>query len=101
MAHIADTPTADGDSRADESGWLNATYQMIGNAVCPPLVAALGGAVLAHSDIPAHHVGSAEEVDWVSTGLAVAVRLALSAVDRKESGGAVRGSERGNASPVK
>jgi site-specific DNA-cytosine methylase len=74
------------DSRADGSGWLNGTYQMIGNAVCPPLVAALAGAVIAHSDIPCSQMGG--ETDWVSFGRAVAVQLAVSAIDRKQCGGA-------------
>ena len=30
-------------------GWFNGLYQMLGNAVCPPVVAALGGAIVGHA----------------------------------------------------
>lgn len=66
-------------SGVGEGGWFNAVYQMIGNAVCPPLVAALAGAVLAHS-IPfdncslAHRFGG--QGSWEAIGRAAAVQLA-------------------------
>lgn len=62
-------------------GYRKEHYRMIGNAVCPPLVAALAGAVLNHiqfDDDP-----SLNEWDWIQRGRDVAIQLALAATRPK------------------
>jgi hypothetical protein len=94
MAHNAGSTAAlrpTRDSRADRASGFSATYQMIGNAVCPPLVAVLAGAVLAHSvpienDLVRHLAGV--EGGWEAVGRAAAVQLALSAVNKKQGAAA-------------
>lgn len=49
-------------------------YRAIGNAVCPPLIAALAGAVL--DRCPDIAVG---DDDWVQKGREIAVQLAIAA----------------------
>ena len=71
--------TAAADSCDGGNGWFNAVYQMLGNAVCPPLVAVLAGAVLAHSG--PFEIGSLDHQfgagrDWEAVGRAAAVQLA-------------------------
>merc|ERR1712194_354705 len=52
-------------------------YRRLGNAVCPPVIAAIAGAVLAHcGDL--HQCSPA--LDWVAVGRSTAVRLAISAL---------------------
>jgi DNA (cytosine-5)-methyltransferase 1 len=50
-------------------------YRMVGNAVCPPLIAALAGAVLAHCELGI-------DVDFVQHGLDTAITLAMAATRR-------------------
>jgi hypothetical protein len=45
-------------------------YRMFGNAVCPPLIAVLAGALLSHVK---------PDLDWTKIGLDTSVRLALAA----------------------
>ncbi|CAB9527907.1 Modification methylase [Seminavis robusta] len=59
------------DSVQGDRAFLKEHYRMAGNAVCPPLIAALAGAVLAH--------GSAQPQSWVDYGRQVAVDLAYQA----------------------
>ena len=49
-------------------------YRMCGNAVCPPVIAALAGSVLDCCDIPRR-----SERDWVCFGRSIAIALALEA----------------------
>eukprot|EP00756_Hemistasia_phaeocysticola_P060691 Hpha_TRINITY_DN4248_c0_g1::TRINITY_DN4248_c0_g1_i1::g.186730::m.186730/K00558/DNMT1, dcm; DNA (cytosine-5)-methyltransferase 1 len=56
--------------------WIKAQYRMIGNAVSPPVIAVLGGAILARILPPPPPDGC----DWVCVGRAAAVRLALGAL---------------------
>jgi DNA (cytosine-5)-methyltransferase 1 len=51
-------------------------YRMVGNAVCPPLIAALASAVLEHCR---EIKGYTNHEDWVIWGRETAVRIALSA----------------------
>ena len=85
------------------NAWFKARYRMLGNAICPPVVAAIGGAVMAQitdlkgaqqqgspmasarpaSDSRGHRHVAAEllvPVDWEATGRAAALKLALDAV---------------------
>jgi len=62
-------------------------YRMLGNAVCPPVICALGGAVLEHMGTPTRVGGSAQRdstlssrLAWGEAGLVHAVRLALDAI---------------------
>jgi DNA (cytosine-5)-methyltransferase 1 len=48
-----------------------ALYRMVGNAVCPPIIAALAGAILAHTQ---------DEERFIAAGLTAALRLALNAL---------------------
>lgn len=78
--------TVAADGCVDGSGWFNAVYQMLGNAVCPPLVAVLAGAVLAHS-VP-FEMGSLDhqfgaERDWEAVGRAAAVQMATTKKDKR------------------
>lgn len=50
-------------------------YRMFGNAVCPPLIAALAGAVLHHCRIP----DSGESIDWTEKGTLTAKALSKAA----------------------
>ena len=47
-------------------------YRMFGNAVCPPLIAALAGAVLAHCKLE-----NQEQVDWIRRGHDTSISIAL------------------------
>lgn len=64
------------DKRAGQGdmAWFKVQYHMFGNAVCPPLIAALAGAILQHS-----LGGGSEKTDWVARGRSTAIRLALEA----------------------
>lgn len=50
-------------------------YRMFGNAVCPPLIAALAGAVLEHCQIPE----KGGTIDWTDKGISTAKALAMTA----------------------
>jgi hypothetical protein len=52
-------------------------YRMFGNAVCPPMIAALAGAVLDHCKL------SGSNLDWTEKGLTVAVALSMAATRSK------------------
>jgi len=54
-------------------------YRMLGNAVCPPVVAALAGAVLAHCPTVQLPPGGLVAEDWVDYGRATAIQLARAA----------------------
>ena len=51
---------------------------MIGNAVCPPIIAALAGSLLAHLEVPASASGGAEK--WREASIRAAVGLMRSAL---------------------
>jgi DNA (cytosine-5)-methyltransferase 1 len=55
-------------------------YRMFGNAVCPPIIAALAGAVLDHCQIPEKE----KSIDWTEKGMLTAKALAMAAT-RSES----------------
>ena len=94
-----------GDASRSTAAWFRNWYRILGNAVCPPVIAALGGAILDHcpdiagerSGILADASGLATEghsapvdsrgggegegaVGWREAGRIAAVRLALGAV---------------------
>ena len=56
-----------------DMAFIKAQYRMFGNAVCPPLVAAIAGAVVGHCR-PSYRD------EWIEHGRAVALELAVSAV---------------------
>jgi len=60
--------------RQSPMGYRKEQYRAIGNAVCPPLIAALAGAVLDRCPNLA-----VEDCDWVHKGREVAVQLAMAA----------------------
>lgn len=65
------------------NSWLVSLYQMLGNAVCPPVIAALCGAIVAHcQDFPGHDLSA----DWASAGRAAAIGLALRALPPTKRG---------------
>lgn len=51
-------------------------YEMFGNAVCPPVIAAITGAIL---DRCPNHVRQAQS-DWIEFGRTTAVQLAYDAI---------------------
>lgn len=59
------------DIKQGSRAFLKEQYRMLGNAVCPPLVAAISGAILDCFD---------EDFDWEQRGRATAINLALDAV---------------------
>lgn len=67
--------------RQSPMAYRKENYRMIGNAVCPPLVAVLAGAVLDHCAVPPLKPNDKDEhhCDWVQQGRKVAVELAMSA----------------------
>jgi len=63
-----------GDAPNEVNAWCRSRYSMLGNAVSPPLIAVLAGAILAQCpDV-------ASERDWDATGRSVAIQLALQAL---------------------
>ncbi|GKY98929.1 hypothetical protein MPSEU_000848700 [Mayamaea pseudoterrestris] len=60
-----------------EMAFVKEQYRMFGNAVCPPIIAALAGAVLAHCDSIG---GYKNHEDWVAFGRFCAVELAQAAM---------------------
>ena len=60
------------------NAWFKSCYRMLGNAICPPVVAAIGGAVMAQLQLKS----TAEPLHgcWNSAGRAAALGLALQAV---------------------
>jgi DNA (cytosine-5)-methyltransferase 1 len=66
-------------------GYRKQHYRMIGNAVCPPLIASLAGAVLHYCpDIatPKKSRSTTGTIDWVQRGREVAIELAFAATRR-------------------
>lgn len=61
------------------NAWFKSRYRMLGNAVCPPVVAALGGAVLGMCPGIA---GFYACPDWRDAGCTAAIRLAIEALPR-------------------
>ena len=56
-----------------DMAFVKEQYRMFGNAVCPPLIAAIAGAIIGHSS-PEHRDA------WVVHGRTVAIQLAVDAV---------------------
>ena len=58
-------------------------YRMFGNAVCPPIIAALAGAVLDHCHLSSGSSSSSQTdvmmMDWTEKGLEVAIALSMAA----------------------
>ena len=67
----------DYDPRVAFNTFIKEQYHMLGNAVCPPVIAVLAGAILDTANIP---LGSEKHTDWTQAGLHVGVQLALNAV---------------------
>mmetsp|Transcript_153662 Transcript_153662/g.492569 ORF Transcript_153662/g.492569 Transcript_153662/m.492569 type:complete len:432 (+) Transcript_153662:82-1377(+) len=65
-------PTGPGTNM--ENVWCTSRYGMFGNAVCPPMIAAVAGAVLAHCP------SMSSDRDWVAAGRSAAIQLALRAL---------------------
>ena len=65
-------------SFVSEAARRRAAYRMIGNAVCPPIIAALAGSLLAHLEVPASASGGAEK--WREASIRAAVGLMRSAL---------------------
>ena len=80
--HTNDTSRNDNDDNGQdiiaERSHRKRLYLMFGNAVCPPLIAVLAGAVLA--EITESNDKEKRRNDWRSKGLEVAVSLSLEAV---------------------
>ena len=68
-------------------------YLMFGNAVCPPLIAVLAGAVLAEGMIDK---SDRTNINWRSKGLEVAVSLSLESVKESRRGAIVQRLEESN-----
>ena len=68
-------------------------YLMFGNAVCPPLIAVLAGAVLAEAMIDNSDGNS---INWRSKGLEVAILLSLESVLESRRGAIVQRLEESN-----
>ena len=68
-------------------------YLMFGNAVCPPLIAVLAGAVLAEAMIDK---SDGNNINWRSRGLEVAVSLSLESVLESRRGALVQRLEESN-----
>lgn len=64
-----------------EMAHLKEQYRMFGNAVCPPLIAAIAGAVLARCN---KMTGYSDHSCWVDRGRFVAVKLANEATLRQD-----------------
>ena len=54
--------------------WFKAHYRMLGNAVCPPIICAIGGAILQHCHC------STSQNDWEAKSLTTAIFLAFGAL---------------------
>ena len=80
----------DGDGGVARRAYRKRLYRMFGNAVCPPVVAALAGAVLAAARPGGDATAARGEAagkrrrgnarDWTRAGLEAAVSLALDSV---------------------
>ena len=57
--------------------FLKEQYRMLGNAVCPPIIAALSGSILSKCDTI---VGYKDHDDWVQYGRNIACYLAIQAI---------------------
>jgi hypothetical protein len=68
---------ADRRQEQGEMAHIKEQYRMFGNAVCPPLIAALAGAVLAHCPGIA---GYQQHADWVEWGREMSIRLGYAAM---------------------
>lgn len=73
---------ADRREGQNEMAHVKEQYRVFGNAVCPPLIAALAGAVLAHCPGIA---GYQQNADWVEWGRECSIRLAYAAMIPKPS----------------
>lgn len=60
-------------------GYVKMNFRSIGNAVCPPLIAALAGSVLDCCEGVLLPRASEGEQDWVTRGRLVAIALAKAA----------------------
>jgi len=60
--------------RQSQMAYRKENYRMIGNAVCPPVIAVLAGAILDHC-----RPRPKDYRDWVERGREVAIALAISA----------------------
>ncbi len=62
--------------------WFKTHYRMLGNAVCPPVIAVISGALLDRLFSAPPHVGGGDDgVSLTDAGLLTAIRLTYGAVD--------------------
>jgi DNA (cytosine-5)-methyltransferase 1 len=70
---------SDGSGYPATNVWFKAHYRMLGNAVCPPLICAVAGAILQQCPGIAGEY-SADRARWEDVGLAAGLQLAIRAV---------------------
>ena len=80
--------TREEGSKQGDMAYCKEQYRMIGNAVCPPLIAALAGAVLDRvlTTKPPSGIQASNSSDWVAWGRHVAQGLAYEAVRPERPG---------------
>mmetsp|Transcript_13781 Transcript_13781/g.18461 ORF Transcript_13781/g.18461 Transcript_13781/m.18461 type:complete len:128 (+) Transcript_13781:225-608(+) len=71
------------DSRFN--GFIKEQYYMLGNAVCPPVIAVLAGAILEHilsssCNDNVDEKGQDKKENWVKKGLETGIQLSLDAI---------------------
>lgn len=62
------------------NGFIKEQYFMLGNAVCPPVITVLAGAIL-HCIISIPQIEN--DIDWIERGLRTGIKLAYDAVKPK------------------
>ena len=70
------------EERQGDMAYRKLHYRMLGNAVCPPLVAVLAGAVLNQLDVPSasqDENNDRNSLDWTEWGLVIGISLAQAA----------------------
>ena len=66
------------DALAIFNGFIKEQYYMLGNAVCPPVIAILAGAILDVIGIKARD--DEDKTDWVEKGLWAGIKLSFDAI---------------------
>ena len=68
------------DVNSSFNGFIKEQYFMLGNAVCPPVITVLAGAIL-HCTVISATQG--KSVDWIERGLRTGIKLAYDSVTPK------------------
>jgi hypothetical protein len=68
------------DMDSSFNGFIKEQYFMLGNAVCPPVITVLAGAIL-HCIISIPQIEN--DIDWIERGLRTGIKLAYDAVKPK------------------